>query len=73
MEENKRDIYFYIVLGLVFLGGYILILYILELSGMIVFVNRVSLFQRYIAYLGSSVYFFLRRFNLVAYWLCNAF
>lgn len=58
MEEKKKDIYFFIVLGLMFIGGYTLLLYILELSGMIIFVNRVSMFQRYIAYLGSSVYFF---------------
>jgi len=43
---------------LIFLFGYVGILYLLKLFGIIVFVNRLTIFQQFIGNLGSSIYFF---------------
>ena len=64
MAEGKGKVVLVFVTGLVFLGGYVVLLYLLQLSGYIVFVNRTSLFQEYITYLGGSVYFFAANFIL---------
>jgi len=58
MTKRNNRITTYAITGLVIIGGYILILYLLKLFGIIIFVNRFSLFQKYIANLGSSIYFF---------------
>ena len=58
MTKNNNKIITYMITGLVITGVYIFILYLLNLFGVIIFVNRFSIFQEYIAELGGSIYFF---------------
>ncbi len=58
MAKNNNKIITYMITGLVITVVYIFILYLLNLFGIIIFVNRFSIFQEYIAELGGSIYFF---------------
>jgi len=56
--------YFILVLICLFIIGYALLLYVLNISGFIIFVNRIAWFQKYLEHLGTSVYLFSANFSL---------
>lgn len=65
MAEGKKNTFSFTIYGLMFLAGYILLLYFLSLFGCIIFVNRFALFTEQIAHLGSSIYFFTGDFVIL--------
>jgi len=58
MSDKRDSTYLFILLLIFFIGGYIALIYVLKLLGYIVFINRFSLFQEYLGYLGNSIYWF---------------
>ena len=62
MAKHQKGIILSLVIILTAIAAYIVLLFILHSSGYIVFVNRISLFHKTFASLGSSLFFFSANF-----------